>query len=470
MPQKNETAVLALSLLVTAGVIGGGVWWLTQRTDINLSGLLGAAEDTNDNPGDSQIGDRLSLGDKILLGAKTSADKQAGVRAMATGDFNAAATAFTASLQADRNDPEALIYLNNARAATGNALKIAVSVPIGSNIDISQEILRGVAQAQNTINQRGGVNGTPVQVVIANDDNDPNIVRQIAQALVDDPSILAVVGHNSSDASLAAVPIYEAGNLVLISPTSDAKSLSGISDYFFRTVPSLRFVADVLSRYSIRTANQPDVLVCTDSQAEYSTSLKEEFTSAIFADGGSIIDIPCDFAASAFNPREVISQAVSAGADSVLLIPSVDRINQAIEFAKANQQRLSLLGSSTLYTFATLQQGQADVNTMILAVAWNPDAFSDSAFPDEAEGLWGGPVNWRSAMSYDATQAILQGLRQSPNRHTLQQTLSNQGFTAEGASGSIRFLPSGDRESAAILVRIQPGSVSTTGYDFVPLR
>jgi branched-chain amino acid transport system substrate-binding protein len=464
MSQKNETPALILSLLITLGLIGGGAWWFFNRGGGSVpGGLVGQSS--------GRIEDRLSVGNRILVAADTNSDKQAGVQAIAANDFSAAISHFQASLQANRNDPEALIYLNNAKAAAGGKiLKIAVSVPIGSNLNVAKEVLRGVAQAQNEVNLAGGINGSLVQVAIANDDNNPDIVKQTAENFVKDPSILAVIGHNSSEASLKAAPIYQQGGLVMVSPTSDAKTLSGIGSYIFRTVPNVRFTADNLSRYAAQ-AGKKNILVCADSQASSSQALKEEFTSAVFADGGRINSTACDFSAGNFNAPEILSQATGAGADAILLAPSVDRQNQAIATAKANQGRLSLLGSSTLYTFSTLQQGQSNVNDMVLAVAWHPQSFPGNPFPGNAVKLWGGEVNWRSAIAYDATQAILQGLRdsQDSSRTGVQKALASSGFAAEGATGEVRFLPSGDREAPTVLVRVQPGKSSGTGYDFVPI-
>lgn len=39
MTQKNDTVPLLLAFLITAGLIGGGVWWLMQRSGINPSRL-----------------------------------------------------------------------------------------------------------------------------------------------------------------------------------------------------------------------------------------------------------------------------------------------------------------------------------------------------------------------------------------------------------------------------------------------
>jgi phosphate transport system substrate-binding protein len=37
MAQKNETAVLVLSLLVTAGILGGGYWWFSHQSNLNAN-------------------------------------------------------------------------------------------------------------------------------------------------------------------------------------------------------------------------------------------------------------------------------------------------------------------------------------------------------------------------------------------------------------------------------------------------
>lgn len=114
------------------------------------------------------------------------------------------------------NEPETLIALNNARLRAENrkTYKIAVSVPIGKVLPIAEEILRGAAHAQNEINRNGGINGVGLEIEIINDDNDQNITRKIAEVLVKDTNILAVIGHNTGDASLGAAPISQNINLL----------------------------------------------------------------------------------------------------------------------------------------------------------------------------------------------------------------------------------------------------------------
>lgn len=465
MTSKNETKVLVLSILITTALVGTGFQWVTLNfRQSSNSFLLPYKSQTPSVSRQAQF----SLGDKILVTADTNPDKQAGVRAFAQGDFDTASSKFLAALQQNRNDPEALIYLNNARVEHSGPFKIVVSVPIGGNLNIAKEILRGVAQAQDEVNHSDSIK---LQVVIANDENDPAIAQQLATEFVKDTSIVAVVGHNASNASIAAAPVYQQGELVMISPTSFAQNLSGIGSYVFRTVPSISIMADNLSDYIIKTARKSNIAICADSKSIDNLSFKDEFVKVFVAAGGKVTPLDCDLFASDFNPNAVISQAIANGADSLLLASYVDRIERAIEMTRANQGRLALFASPTLYTFKTLQSGQADVNGMVLSVPWHPTAIPGNPFPSNAAQLWGGAVNWRSATAYDATQAIITALKQgNSSRDALQKALSSPGFSVNGATGTIQFLPSGDRNGTSMLLKVQPGTQSGTGYDFVLLR
>ncbi len=201
---------------------------------------------------------------------------------------------------------------------------------------------------------------------------------------------------------------------------------------------------------------------------EFREFVKEDFTTSFLTQGGKVVRTDCDFSAPNFNPKAIISHAISDGAYGLLLSPTSSKINPAIDLLQANKTRLKLFGNQSMYTIKTVQLGQAGSNGLVLAVAWHPTALSGNPFPDRAAKFWGGPVNWRTAMAYDATQVIITGLMQSNTRDGLLHMLHNPGFSVKGATGRIEFLPSGDRKGEANLLIIEPGSASGTGYDFVP--
>lgn len=53
MSQRNETTVLVLALLITAGLIAGGFWWFTQKSGIKLDNLNNPSPPTNSSPTDN---------------------------------------------------------------------------------------------------------------------------------------------------------------------------------------------------------------------------------------------------------------------------------------------------------------------------------------------------------------------------------------------------------------------------------
>lgn len=470
MSQKNETAVLVLSLLITLGLAGGGIWWLTNRTGTNLGGLSPENQALSNKSPQSQqsIEQRLSAGNKLLIPGPATAKKQEAVGAIASGKYSAAIANLETSLQANRNDPEALIYLNNARIGDRKSYTIAAAVPIGSDVNAALEILRGVAQAQNEINQSGGIGGIPLKVLIANDDNNPEIASQIASAIVKNSDVLGVIGHFGSDTTLAASKVYQQNQLVAISPTSTSVQLSGVGSNIFRTVPSDRFAASALSRYMLSKLQKQKAVVFFNSASSYSKSLKDEFTTAVYGDGGQIVS-EFDFAKGNFNAADSLKTANAQGAEVIMLASNSATIDQALQVVQVNAKRLPLIAGDGAYTAKTLQIGAAEATDMVLAVPWHILADPQSNFPQTSKQLWNAEVSWRTALTYDAAQALIAGLGRNPTRTGIQQALTAPDFAAKGASGEIRFLASGDRNRAVQLVTVQPGNRTSYGYEFVPI-
>ncbi|MEH1903941.1 MAG: ABC transporter substrate-binding protein [Nostoc sp.] len=465
MSQKNETTVLALALLLTVGIVGGGFWWFTNRSGVKIGNTIIPNQQTGSNP---SLKDRISFGEKTLTSGDISPAKKEGVQAIAAKSYDQAIANFTAALKLNRNDPEALIFLNNARIGS-KSYTIVASVPIGTDPNAALEILRGIAQAQNQVNSSGGVKGVPLKVGIANDDDNPEIAKQIASSLVSNPEVLGVVGPNTSDSTLAAGTIYTSGQLVAVSPTSTSVKISNFSRYVFRTVPSDFMAARSLANYMAKTLQKKNAAVFFNSQSNYSQSLKSEFVSSVSLEGGQVSS-EFDLSKVDFSAAKSLEQATKQGAEVLMLAANTETLDKALQVIQINQKKLILLAGDDVYTAKTLEIGREQAVGMVLAVPWHIDSDPKSDFPQKSRQLWGGDVSWRSALSYDATVALIEALKRNPTRLGVQEALASSDFSAIGASGTIRFLASGDRNAPVQLVKIVPGSRSRTGYDFEPVR
>ena len=416
----------------------------------------------------ANLEERISFGDKILVAELTNPDKQAGVQAYATGNFTTAVTKLEASLKRYPNDPEALIYLNNARIGNSKSYSLAVSVPINSLTSNALEILRGVAQAQAETNNNGGVRGIGLKVAIAADNNNPEMTKQLGLVLGENPDILGVVGPFSSDAALVAGEAYRKEQLVAISPTSTSVKLSNFSPYFFRTAANDTVAAQALANYAIDKLQVKKAAIFFNSQSGYSQSLKEEFLAAISQRGGSLVTT-IDLSSPDFKAAESIAIAKGNGTEVLVLAPDTPTLERALEVVKANHHQLPILGGDAVLQAKTREIGGKNAVGMIVASPWVSRGDSPSDFLVNARNLWGEEVGWRAALAYDATKTLIAALENNPTRVGIQKALTASGFSANGASGTVKFLPSGDRLTTVELVQLVSNPQDKYGNNFVPV-
>lgn len=361
------------------------------------------------------------------------------------------------------NDPEGWIHLNNAEAVQSQKpIRLVISVAghekkLGP--EDSLEMLRGVVLAQNEINQLGGINGRKLLIGIADDKENPSDAEAIAHFLVEhSDDVWGSIGHGSSKTTAAAGKVYDQ-NLVTISPTSTAIRKSTeypdglpLSPYVFRTASNDSVAAQALVDY-IGQDYKRAAIVYT-SEDPYSQSLRQAFQAKFKAKEGQVVDSDnmCNLSDKAFTAEQCLK--ASANAQVLLLIPSESEHVQGIIDRNAQQKtKLHLLGGDTMYTNSILNLDGSQ--GMVVAIPWYRNNYE---FERKAKQLFDtGNVNWRSAMTYDATQAFRKGLEialaegcetgSTSCRKKLQEVLLREGFAADGVlgEGTVRFDSLGDR-------------------------
>jgi ABC-type branched-subunit amino acid transport system substrate-binding protein len=125
------------------------------------------------------------------------------------------------------------------RAAFGQAkpYKIGTIQPLsGAVAAAGKTALVGVQMAADRINKSGGINGRPVEFVVADDESKPDVGRRRAEKLVVEDKIDAQVGGGLSNICLACMPVWEEARIVnMITACLDTTlTTSKCSRYSFR--------------------------------------------------------------------------------------------------------------------------------------------------------------------------------------------------------------------------------------------
>jgi eukaryotic-like serine/threonine-protein kinase len=454
--------------------------------------------------------DGVSSGEKLLVQTSSLWSKQRAIKEFADENYSEALKLFKQSWRQDRKDPETLIYMNNAllMATKAEYYTIVIVVPIRRNPDgsildanLAEELLRGIAQAQTEINlsvltskddsnkdfpgqeflEPKPMKGKGLRVIIADDANLKSEAVKRANSLVAQPDILAVIGHYTSDMTVETVDIYDRNKLVALSPGSTTEELTRKPrKFFFRTAPTTSIEAEDLVNQLI-SVGVKKVAVFYNPNSPFSASLWEEFKKQFEGKGGATFRISnyYDLSKNYFNAEAAIKEVEKLGKTALLVIPDAQvtsSLENAIEMIKANNDRNWIVGPWTLYEPRTLEVAKQlkSVEKLGISVFWHPLISFDKKFPQNAEKLWGGPVNIRSALTYDASRTLIKALEMQPqpSREGMQQTLADPNFKAEGATGIIEFdSKTGNRKNPPKgVAHIVPCSREQFGVTFVPIE
>jgi branched-chain amino acid transport system substrate-binding protein len=85
------------------------------------------------------------------------------------------------------------------------------------------------------INQKGGVNGQKLQLVVYDDGGDANNARTFATRLVEEDKIVAMVGGTTTGATLAMIPLFEEAQIPFISLAGAIQIVEPVRKWVFKT-------------------------------------------------------------------------------------------------------------------------------------------------------------------------------------------------------------------------------------------
>jgi branched-chain amino acid transport system substrate-binding protein len=85
------------------------------------------------------------------------------------------------------------------------------------------------------INEKGGVNGQKLQLVIYDDGGDANNARTFATRLVEEDKVIAMIGGTTTGSTLAMIPVFEEAQLPFISLAGAVQIIQPVRKWVFKT-------------------------------------------------------------------------------------------------------------------------------------------------------------------------------------------------------------------------------------------
>lgn len=139
---------------------------------------------------------------------------------------------------------------NTTNTATTTTTSSSKPIPIGvavaqtSNVALlGQEQVAGVKIAEKYFNDRGGINGKPIKIVLQDTAGDEAGTINAFQTLITKDKVVGIVGPTLSQQAFSADPIAERAKVPVLGPSNTAKGIPQIGEYVGRVSAPVSIVA-----------------------------------------------------------------------------------------------------------------------------------------------------------------------------------------------------------------------------------
>jgi len=151
------------------------------------------------------------------------------------------------------------------------------------------DIAQGVQTATAFLNEAGGIKGFEVELFVEDDRCSGDDATTVANRVASDPSVVAVVGHICSGATIAASNVYEEARIVMVSPSATAVEVTARGlDVINRVAPldSKQGAMDAHYIYKVLGARKLALLHDNDT---YGLGVAEAVREEFEALGGEVV-------------------------------------------------------------------------------------------------------------------------------------------------------------------------------------
>ncbi len=354
----------------------------------------------------------------------------------------------------------------NRRAQAAEPIKLGASLSLtGRFSDSAKYVQEGYVLWSEEINAKGGIAGRPMQVILYDDESNPDTGRVLAERLIDRDGVVAILGPYSSPITDAMATATERAQVAMLGTIASDSSIWDRRKlrWTFQAFPSSDYDHEGFLRILREKGANLKKLAIVFEQAPFSISAKEWAVKK--AQEMSLTVETFGYNPGAQDFRSIIERIVAFGAEAVSMggyyQPSIALTRQMAERGY-NPAAYHFIQASDGVTKDALG---ANVEGIFGRSAWEAtiDTPANRAFVQAYQAKFGRVPSYHSAAAYAAGQAFDVAIRtKGTDRAAIRDYLAST--SVETVLGTYRVNAKGQQEGYRyLMIQWQNGSSKIVG-------
>ena len=279
----------------------------------------------------------------------------------------------------------------------------------------------GAEMAVTEINQRGGLLGTPVELIgHINKEAGPEVSIQIAETLIVEDEIIALIGPNRSSHAVAVGPIAQRHGIPMITTTATNPNVTSAGNFVFMASFTDSFQGAVMAQFAKSDLGISTAAVITQKGDLYTEGISEFFARNFSEIGGEIVanetyeGDTADFTAQ-------LTKIAAAKPDALFIAGFVQETSlitqqaRAISLRNADGEPTVFLGADAWDSELLYGNPDAEVEGSFFSGHFSPETDEPTAraFVDTYESIYDATPTGGVGVSYDAVKLLFEAVERA---------------------------------------------------------
>ncbi len=343
-------------------------------------------------------------------------------------------------------------------SSESETIKIAVVGPLtGDFAEYGTGFKNAVELQVEQWNANGGVLDKEIEVVAFDDKNSGEEAATIAEKIVSDEDIKAVVGHFASGVSMAASPTYQEAGIVEVSPSASHPDYSSEGDYIFRNNSVINVEAGVAVDLALNNLGKKNVGILS-VKTDWGTTTAGITKELVEEAGGTVVgheevvDGTIDFSPN-------VTKLNDAGADVIIVVAMYNTLAPFSTQYKAVNPDIELVGFSNAYSQQLIELAKEDAENIHFPTIFFHGSTDESVrgFVEPYEEKFGSVPSGLTAQAYDSAGIVLTAIENAGNAERASVKDELYKMTYPGVTGDTKFDDNGDAIKKFTRVKIENG-------------